>query len=146
LTVIGLDTNILCYALDPALKEHDILSGLFRDLSPKLIAALNPTVLHETYHTLVYHQMWERGEARGRLGILLRHPHIEFFNQTKHTSFLAMSLAEKYGLGGRDSLILANFLANRVTEMQTHDSGVLKLGAVSWKGRKMKLVDPVVSR
>ena len=102
-------------------------------------------MLHETYHTLVYQQRWERGEARSRLGILLRHPHIEFFNQTKHTSFLAMSLAEKYELGGRDSLILANFLANRVVEMQTHDSSVLRLGEVSWRGRKMKLADPVAS-
>jgi len=52
----GLDTNILCYALDPAYPEHKKLKNLLTNLSQENVVAINPTVLHETYHTLVFSQ------------------------------------------------------------------------------------------
>ncbi len=44
--VAGLDTNILCYALDPAYPEHSKLKGLLLELSPDNRLALNPTIIH----------------------------------------------------------------------------------------------------
>jgi predicted nucleic acid-binding protein len=52
--IVGLDANIICYALDDAYPEHEKLKSLLIDLSPKNQIALNPTTIHETYHTLVF--------------------------------------------------------------------------------------------
>ena len=55
-----------------------------------------------------------------------------------------MNLAEKYRLGGRGSLMLANFLANEVSEVYTHDRALLELGQIEWRTSKMRMTDPVV--
>lgn len=141
--IIGLDTNILCYALDPAYPEHKKVKDLLINLSPEMIVTLNPTVLHETYHTLVYYLEWIPEEAAKRLTALLRHPFIEFFNQTKKTSLIALSLSVKYDLGGRDALIIANFLANKTPTLYTHDSQLLKLQQIRWKNNSLTLKDPL---
>jgi predicted nucleic acid-binding protein len=52
--IAGVDTNILCYALDPAYPEHEKVADLLTSISPDNTLALNPTVIHETYHTLVF--------------------------------------------------------------------------------------------
>ncbi len=142
-TTIGLDTNILCYALDPAFPEHRKFADIWEKLSAEFMIGINPTVLHEAYHTLVYSQKWSREEARTRLGMLLRHPYIRFFNQTKSTCSLALVLAGKYDLGGRDSLILANFLANGISVIHTHDHELLEFRSVEAKTWRLRLLDPL---
>lgn len=107
--ITGLDTNILCYALDPVYPEHGKVADLLMNLSPDRVVALNPTVLHEVYHTLVYYLEWSPEKAARRLVALLRHPFIEFFNQTQKTSIIALNLSVKHDLGGRDTLINSQF-------------------------------------
>ena len=141
--MIGLDTNILCYALDPAYPEHDDVKGLLSKMSAENIVALNPTILHETYHTLVFSLEWFPEEAAGRLSMLLKHPYVEFFNQTKKTTQIALNLAVKHNLGGRDALIVANFLANKVPMIYTHDRELLKLQKLSWKNFSVTFKDPL---
>jgi predicted nucleic acid-binding protein len=140
---VGLDTNILCYALDPAYHEHSNLKNLLINLSPENTVALNPTVLHETYHTLVFSLEWFPEEAAGRLSMLLKHPYVEFFNQTKKTTQIALNLSVKHSLGGRDALIIANFLANKVHTIYTHDEELLKLQKMSWKNFSVAFKDPL---
>ena len=41
--ITGVDTNILCYALDPAYPEHEKLKNLLIRLSPENRVAINPT-------------------------------------------------------------------------------------------------------
>jgi hypothetical protein len=41
--------------------EHEKIKALLITLSPENLVALNPTVLHETYHTLVYYLEWVQG-------------------------------------------------------------------------------------
>ena len=139
----GLDTNILCYALDPAYPEHEKLKNLLLDLSMEDAVAINPTTLNETYHTLVSGQKWVPSEARRRLKILLKHPYIEFFNQTKKTSVIALDLSVQHKLGGRDALIIANFLANKVSIIYTHDQELLTLQKLSWKNFHLTFKDPL---
>jgi predicted nucleic acid-binding protein len=141
--MIGLDTNILCYALDPAYPEHDNVKGLLSKMSAENLVALNPTILHETYHTLVFSLEWFPEEAAGRLSMLLKHPYVEFFNQTKKTTQIALNLAVKHNLGGRDALIVANFLANKVPMIYTHDRELLKLQKLSWKNFSVTFKDPL---
>lgn len=140
--MIGLDTNILCYALDPAYPEHERLKNLLLDLSPENRVALNPTIIHETYHTLVFGQKWVQSEAVKRLKMLLKHPYIEFFSQTRKTCTVALNLARQHNLGGRDSLIVANFLTNKVSTVYTHDQELLTLKEVSWKNLHVTFKDP----
>ncbi|MDP2899538.1 MAG: type II toxin-antitoxin system VapC family toxin [Candidatus Bathyarchaeota archaeon] len=141
--VIGLDANILIYALDPAFPEHGKLDGLLFDLSPEKTVAVNPTVIHETYHTLVHFQNIVPSDAVKRLNLIMKHPYIEFYNQTKRICQIGLKLAEKYALGGRDSLILSNYLANKIPVMYTHDRAILKLKKVSWREGVIALRDPV---
>jgi predicted nucleic acid-binding protein len=143
---IGLDTNILCYALDSAFPEHNDTKKLLLNLSPKTKIALNPTIIHETYHTLVFSLQWVPEEAATRLSMLLKHPHIEFFNQTKQTTQIALNLSVKHGLGGRDALITANFLANKVQTVYTHDKGLLALRELSWKNSHLNFKDPTKTK
>ena len=141
--IFGVDSNILCYALDPAYVEHPRCGKILAKLGPKFRAALNPTILHETYHVLVFGQKWVPGEAEKRLRLILRHPHVEFHNQTKRVSLIALSLATKHGMGGRDSLITANLLSNKVPVLYTHDDELLKLRKIDWGISRLKFEDPV---
>ncbi len=138
----GLDTNILCYALDPAFPENQRYKKIILDLSAERKVGLNPTVLHETYHVLVYDQGWDPTEARRRLVALLNHPHIEFYNQSRRISILALDLAVRHDLGGRDSLILSNLMANNVPVLYTHDRELLSLKQITDKRFAIKLEDP----
>lgn len=141
--MIGLDTNILCYALDPAYPEHEKLKDLLINLSPENRVALNPTILHETYHTLVFGQKWVPSAAVKRLKMLLKHPYIDFFSQTKRTSIIALDLSVQHKLGGRDALIIANFLANKVSVIYTHDQELLTRKKISWKNFTTTFKDPI---
>jgi predicted nucleic acid-binding protein len=141
--IIGLDTNVLCYALDPVYPEHGKVADLLTSLSPERVVALNPTVLHETYHTLVFYLEWSPEEAARRLVALLRHPFIEFFNQTQKTTLIALNLSVKHNLGGRDALITANFIANKTPTMYTHDKELLKLQKITWKNTNLTFKDPL---
>ena len=141
--IAGLDTNILCYALDRAYPEHKKLKNLLIALSQETSVAINPTTLHETYHTLVFGQKWVPNEARRRLKMLLKHPYIEFFSQTKKTSVIALDLSVQHKLGGRDALIIANFLANKVSIIYTHDQELLTLQKLSWKNFHLTFKDPL---
>jgi len=140
---VGLDTNILCYSLDQAYPEHGKMGDLLLSLSPDNRASINPTILHEAYHVLVFSQKWVPSEARRRLQMLLQHPYIEFYNQTKSVCIVGLHLAVRYGLGGRDALILASFLVNKVPTMYTHDQSLLSMREVSWRGNVLSFEDPL---
>jgi predicted nucleic acid-binding protein len=105
--------------------------------------ALTPTILHETYHVLVFYLEWLPEEAARKLSMLLKHPYIEFYNQTKTTPQTALNLAAKHNLGGRDALILANFLANKTNIVFTHDQELLTIRKISWKNQTLNLKDPL---
>ena len=144
--ITGVDTNILCYALDPAYPEHECVKDLLTSLSSESVVALNPTVLHEAYHTLVFYLEWTPEEAARRLAALLRHPYIEFFNQTQKTTLIALNLSVKHNLDGRDALITANFIANKVPIMYTHDKPLLKAQKIIWKNTNIVFTDPLTQK
>lgn len=144
---VGLDTNILCYALDPVFNEHKKASSLLiRIIRSKQKISVNSTIIHETYHTLVFKQKWVPDDARTKILAFLRHPQIQFQNQTKKISLLALKLAVNLGIGGRDSLILANFLDNKAGKLYTHDGDLLRLGKVSIDGYSLLIEDPITRR
>ncbi len=139
----GLDSNILSYALDPAFPENPKCRKILLEASAENRLGINPTVLHETYHTLVFYQKWVPSEARQRLLTLLQDPYLEFYSQTRRISQIALDLAARNKLGGRDALIIANFLANQVSVLQTNDHDLLDLGRVKWKKSAITLHNPL---
>ena len=141
--ITGIDTNILCYSLDPAYPEHAKVKHLLTTLSPENQIAINPTVLHEAYHTLVYYLEWTSEEAARRLSAMLRHPFIEFYNQTQKTSLIALNLSVKHNLDGRDALIVADYIANKTQIIYTHDKELLKLQRITWKNNNLAFKDPL---
>jgi len=141
--IIGLDTNIICYALDRAYPENEKVKDLLTTLSPEKRVAINPTVLHEAYHTLVFYLEWIPEEAAKRLSLLLRHPYIKYYNQTQKTSLIALNLSVKHNLGGRDALIIANYLANKTPTLYTHDKTLLKHQKITYKNTTLTIKDPL---
>jgi predicted nucleic acid-binding protein len=141
--IVGLDANILCYALDDAYPEHEILKDLLLTLSTEKKVALNPTTIHETYHTLVHSQKWLPQEAADALKTLLNTPNTEFYSQTRKICTIALNISVQYKLGGRDALIIANFLSNLTPTMYTHDKELLKLQKITWKNTNLTFKDPV---
>lgn len=141
--IVGLDTNILCYAIDEDYPENKQLNDLLLNLSPENKIAINPTTLHEAYHVLVFGERWYPDEAAHAIKLLLKNPYIEFYNQTKKTSIIALDLATQYKLGGRDALIIANFMANQTLALYTHDKQVLKHKRIIYKNMELMIKDPL---
>ena len=142
--IFGLDANILCYALDEEYPEHKKYRNLLFNLSAENKIALNPTTIHEIYHTLVFGQKWFPQDAAETLKMLIKHPYIKFLNQTLKSTTIALALSVKHGLGGRDALIIANFIANEVPIMYTHDREILKIQKISWKSSNLTFDDPLI--
>jgi predicted nucleic acid-binding protein len=142
--IVGLDANIICYAFDDAYPEHEKLKDLLLNLSPDNKIALNPTTIHEAYHTLVFSQKWAPKESADALRVLLTNPYAEFFNQTRKTSIIALNLCVQYKLGGRDALITANYIANKTPIIYTHDKALLKLQKITWKNTNLTYKDPLI--
>lgn len=141
--VYGLDSNILCYALDPAFPENTSCKRFLLGATAESKIGLNPTIIHETYHTLVFSQKWVPSEARRRLLVTLQHPYVEFYNQSRRISVVALDIATHYQLGGRDSLVIANFMVNDVPVLYTRDRELLRLRRMNWKRSTIGFEDPV---
>ncbi len=145
--VVGLDTNILCYALDPAFNEHKKAKSLImKTIGSKQKISINPTTIHETYHTLVYKQKWVPEDARTKIIAFIRQPQVLFQSQIKKVSLLALRLAVDLNLGGRDSLILASLLENRAEKLYTHDKALVLLNRLSIDGHNLLIEDPIAGK
>ncbi len=75
----------------------------------------------------MFGQRLVRSEARRRLLLTLEHPHVEFLNQTRRVSEEALKIAVDYGIGGRDALVFARFLQNKIPALLTRDRDLLSL-------------------
>ena len=138
--VAALDSNILVYALDPTLREHDQAKAKILRLEG---LCLNPTVIHETYHTLVFKRKMKPADAHVKIIEILEDDRTLFANQTRTVAELCLRLAVKHGLGGRDALIIGCYAINGITRMLTHDEQLLRLGIVKFEKYRMRFEDPV---
>jgi len=55
---LGIDTNLLVAFLDKDHPDHQKTKNLMKFQ----YHAVNPTIIHEAYHTLVYRQKWRLSE------------------------------------------------------------------------------------
>ncbi len=138
--MIGVDTNIVVYALGPTFPEHDEAKRAILSLD---MWAVNAAVVHETYHTLVFHRKISPIDSRRKVVEFLADRRTNFVNLTRTVSMFALDLAAKMNLGGRDSLIVSCYLHNRIPEMYSHDKDLVKLGKVGLKGKTLRITDPI---
>ena len=117
---LGIDTNVLVAYLD---AEHPSHTGT--EWLSKENVALNPTVIHECYHTLVFKMRWSEEEAANVLMEAVEDRSNLFVNQTSRTTSVGLDLAVKHHLGGRDALILANNLLAGIGDFLTFDKTLL---------------------
>ncbi len=133
---LGIDSNILVAYLVAAHPDHDKVSSL-RNRGH----AVNPTVIHETYHTCVFKL---KAEPKDTTELLLEYMRRALFLNTIYdTVVLGLKIARDHGIGGRDSLILASYLmSDHISKLVTLDRALLELGKVSHGGRSLKIVSP----
>lgn len=134
---LGIDTNVLVAYLDGSHPSHKETTWL---VDESII--LNPTIVHEAYHTLVFWAKWNPVEARKAVWDACSDVNNSFVNQTARTTKTGLELAVRHGLGGRDALILASLLAAKVREFRTFDKSLLALKQVSF-GRSSLSIRPV---
>ncbi len=138
----GIDSSILVYALDPTTDEH------VKARDSILLTqtwAINPTVVHESYHTLVFKRGMSPGDGRLKLRALVRDRRTAFLNLTKAVSLYSLDLGPEFNLGGRDALIVGCYLRNGMETMLTHDKELLRLKRLRFKGREIAFVDPLAT-
>ena len=131
---LAIDSNVLIAYLDKEHPQHSKVTVL----SSRRVA-LNPTIVHETFHTLVFKMKWAPDDASGVLIEMLDDTNILFLNQTKDTTRIGLRFAERYALGGRDALILASFLNPSISGFKTFDKELIRLRRVE-RGRRRLII------
>jgi len=134
---LGIDTNVLVAYLDQDHPDHVKVSRL----SNRKVA-LNPTVIHEAYHALVFKLKWNEDEASEVLKEAVNDENNIFINQSLTTTLAGLEMASEHHLGGRDALILANFLGGKIRKLLTLDEDLLKLKTVKYGKERLEIIRP----
>jgi len=136
---LGIDTNVLVAYLDKDHPSHGETVVL-----AEASVAMNPTIVHEAYHTLVFKMKWTPRDASEALTEASTDAKNRFINQTWNTTRMGLRLAIEHSLGGRDALILANFVGAHLSRFVTYDKALLSLRVVRY-GRAALLIESVKS-
>jgi predicted nucleic acid-binding protein len=130
---LGIDSNVLVAYLVPEHPEH----GIVKSLSNKN-HAINPTVVHETYHTCIFKL---KRDPQQTVKALLQYTNMALcLPIMKYTTELGLELGLEHGLGGRDALILASYLSSlQVNRLMTFDKTLLHIGKVR-SGRRTLII------
>ena len=65
---------------------------------------------------------------------------VRFLNQTRDTSKVGLGIGAKYKLGGRDALIIANFMLGKIDRLVTMDGDLLGIREVKSNGRVLRII------
>ena len=133
---LGIDSNVLVAYL---VQEHPDHSRV-RSLADKT-HAVNPTIIHETYHTCTF-KLKRSPEQTAK--VLLSYTKLALFLPiTEKTTELGLKLALDHGLGGRDALILASYFSSRqVSRFVTLDESLLRIGQIKSGSKMLKISTP----
>jgi predicted nucleic acid-binding protein len=103
--------------------------------------SINPTVIHETYHTCVFKL---NRPAKETVDTLIDYMNlVQFVSSDSGASELGLRLALKHSLGGRDALILATYSrARNVIRFFTMDKSLLNLDHIVTGSKKLRIVPP----
>jgi len=134
----GVDSNILVYALNEDLPEHVLCKALLKKIiNGKEIVSIPSIVFMESFHALVKAYKYKEADVKKRLMAIIDSSNINLLDITTSTILLAFEIAEKFETGGRDSLIAASLLENKIQEIYSHDSDFDKI-------LLLKRIDPII--
>jgi len=127
--MIMIDSNMWIYYFDESLEEYKHVKGPIKEiiLSEEGILA-NTTVIQEVAHYLVRHEseneFWEDISYITRLRSLEL---VDFNYGMMQEALKLLSKYWKYGVGGRDAVLLATMVMRDVNEIMTHDGAFKRL-------------------
>ncbi|MFI5420632.1 MAG: type II toxin-antitoxin system VapC family toxin [Nitrososphaerales archaeon] len=137
---MGIDSSVLVPFLIPDHPWHESLKKLESKRH-----AVNPTVLHETYHVSVFKLKRTSEETATILRDYMKS--VLCLPLDSSTVDLGLTLATQYSLRGRDALILANFLISKqVKEFATFDNQLLSLKKIVLRGKSLSVTTPGLNR
>jgi len=133
----GIDSNILVYALNKDLPEHlPCKELLIKIVNGKELVSIPSIVFMECFHALVKAFKYKEVEVKKRLIAIIDSKNINVLDISTSSILLAFEIAEKYRTGGRDSLIAASLLENKIQEIYSHDTDFDKILLI-------KRIDPI---
>jgi len=133
----GMDSNILVYALNKDLPEHLPCKDLLIDIvNGKELVSIPSIVFMECFHALVKAFNYKEVEVKKRLIAIMDSKNINVLDISTYSILFAFEIAEKYRTGGRDSLVAASLLENKIQEIYSHDSDFDKIILI-------KRIDPI---
>ena len=133
----GIDSNILVYALNKDLPEHMPCKELLINIvNGNELVSIPSIVVMESFHALVKAFSFKEVEVKKRLIAIIDSKNINVLEISTSSILFAFEIAEKYKTGGRDSLIAASLLENKIQEIYSHDSDFDKI-------KLMKRIDPI---
>lgn len=133
---LGIDSNVLIAYLIPDHPDHSVTMAL-REFNH----AVNPTVLHETYHSCVFKLKRKPADT---VEALLEYMDLALcLTVDSSTTKRGLKLALRHSLGGRDALILASYASSsRVRAFVTLDKSLLALGQIAIGPRTLPITRP----
>ena len=133
----GIDSNILVYALNKDLPEHLTCKELLINIvNGNELVSIPSIVFMECFHALVKAFNYKEVEVKKRLIAIIDSKNINVLDISTSSILFAFEIAEKYKTGGRDSLIAASLLENKIQEIYSHDSDFDKIKLLKW-------IDPI---
>jgi len=132
----GVDSNIIVYALNKDLPEHPPCKELLINIiNGNELVSIPSIVFMESFYALVKAFNFKETEVKKRLTAIIDSVNINVLDISTSSILLAFEITEKYGTGGRDSLIAASLLENKIQEIYSHDSDFDKI-------KLIKRIDP----
>ena len=128
----GIDSNILVYALNKDLPEHLSCKKLLINIvNGNELVSIPSIVFMESFHALVKAFKFKEFDVKKRLTALIDSKNINVLEISTSSILFAFEIAEKYKTGGRDSLIAASLLENKIQEIYSHDSDFDKIKLIN---------------
>lgn len=133
----GIDSNILVFALNKDLPEHLPCKELLVNVvNGNELVSIPSIVFMECFHALVKAFKYKEIEVKKRLIAIIDSKNINVLDISTSSILFAFEIAEKYRTGGRDSLIAASLLENKIQEIYSHDSDFDNI-------KLIKRIDPI---
>ncbi|RXG63385.1 PIN domain-containing protein [Candidatus Atribacteria bacterium 1244-E10-H5-B2] len=133
----GIDSNILVYALNKDFPDYLPCKELLINIvNGKELVSIPSIVFMECFHALVRAFKYKEVEVKKRLVAIMDSKNINVLDISTSSILFAFEIAEKYKTGGRDSLIAASLLENKIQEIYSHDTDFDKILLI-------KRIDPI---
>jgi predicted nucleic acid-binding protein len=140
-TMIFVDSNIWCYYFDQRLSEHKHVLEPMREIIKSEEIICNTFVMAEVAHYLV--RNFRAESCRKKIDLMLNLSNLTVTSvdrQLLNNSFqYLLDYGYEYGLGGRDSTILATLTSEHIKKIISHDN-IFKRVATEFS---FKVIDPI---